>query len=221
MYKHKLLFCTVWIHAVFSRSVTSLWSQWSSLWVLFGTSPGVFLNELVYLFVAVLGLHFEHVGSSWLHADCLCLQGMGSALRVGEWGPLSSRSAGESHCRGLLLLWSTSSSAGSGAVVRTRGRTHVLCIGRWVPNPWATREVLTKNLEATLFLWYLSSLRHLYQLIVTGILYKGMNTWVFHSTFWSSCMQKSRSCNTCCFIILSFFLILGLGTISIFLKLDL
>lgn len=63
-----------------------------------------------------------------------------------------------------------SSSAGSGAVVRTRGRTHVLCVGSWVAKPWATRESPYQNLEATLFLWYLSSLRHLYQLIVTGIL---------------------------------------------------
>ena len=38
---------------------------------MFGTSLRVFFNELIYLFVAVLGLHFERVGSSLLRADFL------------------------------------------------------------------------------------------------------------------------------------------------------
>ena len=44
--------------------------------------------------MAVLGLHFERVGSSLPRADFLWLQGAGSALRVGEWGRLSGCGAG-------------------------------------------------------------------------------------------------------------------------------
>ena len=147
------------MYTVISRSVTSLWSQWSSLWVLFGTSLRGFFNELIYLFVAVLGLHFERVGSSLLRADLLWLQGAGSALRWVSGGGSLVAVQGVS-LRGLLSLWGTSSrvqaqylwclslvAPSNVGFSWTRDQTHVLCIGRWIPNHWATREVLTKNFE--------------------------------------------------------------------------
>ena len=147
------------MYTVFSRSVTSLWSQWSSLWVLFGTSLRVFFNELIYLFVAVLGLHFECVGSSLLRVDFL-VAGSG-VCSPGGWvgAALWLRCRGLS-LQGLLLLWGTSSrvqaqylwclslvAPSNVGFSWTRDQTHVLCIGRWIPNHWATREVLTKNFE--------------------------------------------------------------------------
>ena len=49
-------------------------------------------------------------------------------------------------CRGLLTPWHVES-------LQTRDWTHVPCIGRWIRNHWATREVPPKYFKSPLIQW--------------------------------------------------------------------
>ena len=61
------------------------------------------------------------------------------------WEAQAERCAGfrrSSTCAQQLWLWGLVT-AGHGGSFRTRDRSHVPCFGKWILNPWNTREVPT------------------------------------------------------------------------------
>ena len=105
----------------------------------------------IYLFLAALGHHC----CEWTFSSCSewSLLFIWCALGSCLWWLLllqstSSRLVGFSTCCWAQLpwgMWNLSS--------WSRDRTHVPCIGRWIPNHWTTREV-PKNGDFTRNHWF-------------------------------------------------------------------
>ena len=145
-----------------------------------------FINLFIYLFLAVLGLHF-------------CARAFSSCSEQGPLfiavrGPLTvtaSRCGAQAPDAQAQQLWLTGPAApwhvGSS---RTRARTHVPCIGRQTLKHCATREapqlpffnlkcfyVTSSVLQETIFPKFLSSLvfRQFESLSITGESFEGMD----------------------------------------------
>ena len=93
----------------------------------------LFLKKFIYLFMAVLGLHC----CAWAFSSC----GEQGLLFVVRCGARASHCSGFSCCRPPAQHVGFSSCGTHVGSSRTRARTRVPCIGRWILNHCTTREV--------------------------------------------------------------------------------
>ena len=104
--------------------------QFFSLWYILLSISSLFLTMV---FIAVRGLSLAAASRGLLFIFAV--------LRFLSWWPLLLKSTSSRACLGSAVAAHRFSCPQHVESSQTRDRTCVLCIARWILNPWTTREV--------------------------------------------------------------------------------